>query len=144
MSYSGVKRVLGETRLELKCLALLAICLLTLIGGSFWWYGGQAEGLVKDKASSTGHDLVTAILLQRHWAALNDRSMADYWASKLKRQNYSSGFLKPNSITSDTQPHDNYEAWVLDHFPSSIPVENKPDETSGNKDTAGARRFHVC
>ncbi len=53
MSYRGVKRVLGETRLELKCLVLFAICLFTLIGGSFWWYGSQTENLVYDKARST-------------------------------------------------------------------------------------------
>ena len=50
MSYRGVKRVLGETRLELKCLVLFAICMLTLIGGSFWWYGSRTEDLVYDKS----------------------------------------------------------------------------------------------
>ncbi len=129
MSYRGVKRVLGETRLELKCLVLFAICLLTLIGGSFWWYGSQTEGMVIDKARSTGHGFSRRghCLLQQHWMPGVERplKMADYWASKLERAKLSSSdFLKPISISSGKQPHDEYEAWVLDHFPSSIPVES--------------------
>ena len=85
MSYRGVKRVLGETRLELKCLVLFAVCLLTLIGGSFWWYGSQTEKLVYDKARSTGHDLVTAGLLQRHWTILDKDSPTE--ATSLGRAN---------------------------------------------------------
>ena len=50
MSYRSIKRVFGETRLELKCLLLFAVCLLTLIGGSFWWYGSKTELLVSDKS----------------------------------------------------------------------------------------------
>src|ERR1700733_5218109 len=73
MSYRGVKRVLGETRLELKCLVLFAICLFTLIGGSFWWYGSRTEDLVYDKARSTGRDLVHSVLLQQHWKFLDEK-----------------------------------------------------------------------
>src|SRR5262249_31397397 len=100
MSYRSVKRVLGETRLELKCLLLFAICLLTLIGGSFWWYGGQTEKLVKERAQSTGRDLIHAILLQTHWKALDQAKFEQMNTSLgryLSTQNYSFGFLIPES-----------------------------------------------
>jgi two-component system, NarL family, sensor histidine kinase BarA len=67
MSYRGVKRVLGETRLELKCLVLFATCLLTLIGGSFWWYGNRTEDLVNQNTRNNCQYLVRAILSQEHW-----------------------------------------------------------------------------
>ena len=66
--------MLGETRLELKCLLLFAVCLLTLIGGSFWWYGGQTEKLVKDKAKNTGQHLVDTYLLQYHWSLVEQKT----------------------------------------------------------------------
>ncbi|HZZ29305.1 MAG TPA: ATP-binding protein [Pirellulales bacterium] len=67
MSYRGVKRVLGETRLELKCLVLFAVCLLTLIGGSFWWYGSRTEDLVFQNTRNNCQYLVRAILIEEHW-----------------------------------------------------------------------------
>ena len=70
MSYRSVKRVLGETRLELKCLLLFAVCLLTLIGGSFWWYGSQAESLVYDNSRNACRHLVDSEIFQEHVKAM--------------------------------------------------------------------------
>ena len=67
MSYRSVKRVLGETRLELKCLLLFAICLLTLIGGSFWYYGSRSEDLVIENTRARCKNLIDAIILEHHW-----------------------------------------------------------------------------
>jgi two-component system, NarL family, sensor histidine kinase BarA len=75
MSYRSVKRVLGETRLELKCLVLFAICLLTLIGGSFWWYGSKTEVLVYSNTRSTCAQLVKAVLIQQHWKRIKELEM---------------------------------------------------------------------
>jgi two-component system sensor histidine kinase BarA len=128
MSYRGVKRVLGETRLELKCLVLFAICLFTLIGGSFWWYGSRTEDLVYDKARSTGRDLVHSVLLQQHWKFLDEKKyleMTDSLGLNLQTQSYTYGFLEPESPTPSFQPQDEYEAWVLQHFPLTVPVVSK-------------------
>src|SRR5215813_13309483 len=97
MSYRGVKRVLGETRLELKCLVLFAVCLLTLIGGSFWWYGSRTENVVISKASNTGRDLVHAALMQEHLVLLDEpqyRDMNKTIGRNLQTQHYTYGFLK--------------------------------------------------
>ncbi len=129
MSYRSVKRVLGETRLELKCLVLFAICLFTLIGGSFWWYGSRTENLVYDKARSTGHDLVTAGLLQRHWTVLDKDSpeAASHWASKLQSQTFTATFLKPDDTNPNNRPQDD-EMAIVQHFPLTMPVESKTAE----------------
>ena len=67
MSYRSIKRVLGETRLELKCLLLFAICLLTLIGSSFWWYGSKTEHIVVDNSRDICRNLIDAVMLELHW-----------------------------------------------------------------------------
>src|SRR5262249_7808203 len=131
MSYRGVKRVLGETRLELKCLGLFAVCLFTLIGGSFWWYGSRTEDLVIDKARSTGRNLVHSVLLQQHWKFLDEkkyREMTDSLSLNLQNQSYTYGFLIPESANADFQPQDDYEAWVLQHFPATVPIVSKSNE----------------
>jgi len=139
MSYRGVKRVLGETRLELKCLVLFAICLFTLIGGSFWWYGSRTEDLVIDKARSTGRDLVQAALFQEHWKYLDSDSSAtggyrqfnESLGHNLQTQSYTYRFISPKPKKPELQARDQYEVWVLEHFPPTIPVVSQPRESAG-------------
>lgn len=142
MSYRGVKRVLGETRLELKCLGLFAVCLFTLIGGSFWWYGSRTEDLVMDKARSTGRNLVQAALFQEHWKHLdsNPSGNANYKAfneslgQNLQTQSYTYGFI---STKSEFQPKDDFELGVLEHFPATIPIVTpSPDAQPGDLDSS--------
>ncbi len=134
MSYRGVKRVLGETRLELKCLVLFAICLFTLIGGSFWWYGSRTEDLVIDKARSTGRNLVQAALFQEHWKHLDSgpssqngyQQFNESLGQSLQTQSYTYGFILPKPKHAEQQPRDEYEAGLLEHFPPTIPVVSQP------------------
>ena len=123
MSYRSVKHVLGETRLELKFLLLFAICLLTLIGGSFWWYGSRSENLVYDKAKSTGRDLVDAAMLEYHMQFLDapgNKALYQKLAPILKTQNFTYSFLKPSGYEPQFRPHDENEAKVVERFLSSI------------------------
>src|ERR1051326_3690892 len=141
MSYRGVKRVLGETRLELQCLLLFAVCLLTLVGGSFWWYGGKAEDLVYRNASSTGQDLVHSIMLQKHWEFLDAekfRKVNESISRNFQTLDFEAACLKPNSKVAQSQPKNDYEVWILQHFPASIPPEQnaagaEPEETARGK-----------
>ena len=63
MSYRSIKRVLGETNLERKCLILFGACLFLLITAAFWYAERNAEQLVKDKTKKTGQDFVDLSLL---------------------------------------------------------------------------------
>jgi two-component system, NarL family, sensor histidine kinase BarA len=142
MSYRGVKRVLGETRLELKCLVLFAICLLTLIGGSFWLYGSRTEGVVIDKARNTGRDLVQAAMFQEHWKWLYSDSKKNNAYDKydlnrlfneelgrdLQTQTFTYGFISPNPKKPELQPRDDFEAGLFDQFPSTTPNVSKSSQ----------------
>ena len=66
MSYRSIKRVLGETSLERKCLFLFGICLLTLITLVFWWYSSQTDELVLDATRRTAAGLKRTILFREH------------------------------------------------------------------------------
>jgi two-component system sensor histidine kinase BarA len=140
MSYRGVKRVLGETRLELKCLGLFAVCLFTLIGGSFWWYGSRTEDLVIDKARSTGRNLVQAALFQEHWANLdNDKNKYKQFnealGQNLQTQSYTYGFIAPTN--PKYQPRDENELSVLEMFPATVPIVSPaPDAQPGELDSS--------
>ena len=66
MSYRSIKRVLGETNLERKCLILFGACLFLLITAAFWYAERNAEQLVKEKTKKTGQDFVDLSLLRYH------------------------------------------------------------------------------
>jgi len=146
MSYRSVKRVLGETRLELKCLVLFAVCLFTLIGASFWWYGSRTEDLVYDKARITGRNLVTAALLQLHWSKIKspaelkaatksdpDSKMvreADVWTRELQPKNFTPAYLSMTGREPGSQlPADDDENRIFQRFPATIPIDPKQDES---------------
>src|SRR5262249_38641320 len=147
MSYRGVKRVLGETRLELKFLVLFAICLLTLIGGSFWWYGGRTELLVNDKAQSTGKDLVHSAFMQEHWEGLaeedkkrakdigkpNFYDLYDSISRGSQTQSYNYRFLVRNSKEEKLQPQDDFEELFLERVPRQDPSTSNL-KTDGSHD----------
>ncbi len=74
MSYRSIKRVLRKPSLERKCLLLFAVCLLILIGGSFWWYGTATERIINDNNRDAGHHLANAAMQQYHfreWEQVN-------------------------------------------------------------------------
>ena len=70
MSYRSLKRVLGETSLERKCLFLFGTCLLILITSGFWWYSSQTDDLVLDATRRFADGLKGTILIKRHFEVL--------------------------------------------------------------------------
>jgi two-component system, NarL family, sensor histidine kinase BarA len=129
MSYRSFKRVLGETSLERKCRFLFGACLLFLITGSFWWYGSRNEDLLYQSTRKGAHDLVTGIMLHRHWMKMNvlevpesmRRSQQDFIdkaARSIEAQgDYTAHVFKLNpSGETDDRPNNPSEVQALDHF----------------------------
>jgi signal transduction histidine kinase len=67
MAHRSIKRVLGETSLQRKCLALFIVFMILLVFGSFYSVERIAEKLVKQTVLRQGRDLVDAALLKYHW-----------------------------------------------------------------------------
>jgi len=78
MSYSSIKRVLGETNLERKCRILFGVCLLLLIGGAFIGVDRVTEKLVIDTTRNKARNLASAGLLRKHFPVMDPTQERDY------------------------------------------------------------------
>lgn len=66
MSYRGIKRVFGESRLERKIRILFGVCLLALTAGAFWWVSEITEDLIQDNTRDKAESLATDSFLRTH------------------------------------------------------------------------------
>ena len=66
MSYRGIKRVLGESRLERKVRILFGVCLLALTAGAFWWVSKITENLIRENTREKAQSLTTDFILRTH------------------------------------------------------------------------------
>ena len=82
MSYRGIKRVFGESRLERKIRVLFGICLLILIAGSFLWVNRITEDLIRQNTREKALNLATDHILRTH---LRNVQFQDTQAGQLSR-----------------------------------------------------------
>ncbi len=66
MSYRGIKRVLGESNLERKIRIWFGMCLLGLMGGSFWLLNKITEDQIYDNIQKTAKSFKSDYLLRTH------------------------------------------------------------------------------
>jgi two-component system, NarL family, sensor histidine kinase BarA len=69
MAQNPLKRVFGETKLELKLLFLFGIGLLVIIATAFWWYGSTTTKLVYDQNRDTAQLVLQESLRTTHVGA---------------------------------------------------------------------------
>jgi signal transduction histidine kinase len=77
MSYRSIKRLLGETGLEVKCRLLFGTGLLLLITGSFYFYSKLNLGIVHEQQRERAHLLIRNNVLGLHWKKTVDLESAD-------------------------------------------------------------------
>lgn len=126
MSYTGLKRVLGETNLERKCRLLFGTCLLILITASFWWYGARTDRIVRDTNSWVARALVNYAMVEAHIDALQSNpnaplsSAQSEWeahtnsviADALSTRDFNWAVLHPGNDQNIGEPTSNFE-WEL-------------------------------
>ncbi|MEQ8847451.1 ATP-binding protein [Botrimarina sp.] len=74
MPNRGLKRVLGETSLERKCLWWFGIALAVLLSLSFYWSGLKLREIVYENDLKLGKEWVNAALVERHFEAFVEPS----------------------------------------------------------------------
>ena len=120
MSYRSFKRVLGETRLELKLLLLFGCCLLLLITGSFWWYGTQTEQLVYKQNPDKGRLIVDTVITRTHWQALEGdkefKKILPAFTADLEQQGFDYSFIGLTNAPAIDRPADEFEKALVEHF----------------------------
>ena len=67
MSYRTLKRWIGETNFELKCLLLFGTGLSLLAIGTFFLYRWQTSSLIDRDTRATARALVSTVVLETHW-----------------------------------------------------------------------------
>jgi signal transduction histidine kinase len=80
MAYNALKRVFGETKLELKLLTLFAVGLLVIIVTAFWWYGRSTAELVYSKNQEAGRVLIDQYMLAHHFWQMEAKKIDDRMA----------------------------------------------------------------
>ena len=70
MAYNSLKRVFGETRLELKLLLLFGVGLLVIIATAFWRYGYNTAKLVYEQNRDTAQLVLQERLRTTHIGAV--------------------------------------------------------------------------
>lgn len=112
MSYRTLKRVLGETNFEVKCLVLFGFGLSVLAVLTFALYWWQTSSLVTDQNKTTARLLMAPMIQQRHWE----------WFARLK-----SNFDEAREVTV----HGELD-FVPEPDPGEEPVKEDPREAELN------------
>jgi signal transduction histidine kinase len=66
MAYNSLKRIFGETKLELKLLFLFGVGLFVIIATAFWWYGSKTATLLYEQNRNTAGLMLQENLLATH------------------------------------------------------------------------------
>ncbi|REJ87964.1 MAG: HAMP domain-containing protein [Planctomycetota bacterium] len=119
MSYRSIKRLLGETGLEVKCRLLFATGLLILISGSFYFYSMLNLRVVREQQRERAELLIAHNIQSTHWTQTVDPEFVDV-IQQLGHE------LKPQDLREDNWrffpiDYDNSELYDASHRPSELP-----------------------
>jgi len=139
MSYTGFKRVLGETSLERKTRFLFGASLLVLITSSFWWYGRRTEDLVYKNTQNTGRALVVPILMQLHWESWegsqhqkSGAKFAESLAKEFQNERYDKRVINLLSNDPSRKPINQEELDIYNEFLTKRPSATTKHEPEGD------------
>jgi signal transduction histidine kinase len=133
MSYRGIKRVLGESNLERKIRLWFGVCLLTLIGGSFWWVNRITEDLIHSNTRDQAYGLKSDHILRSHLENIKGMASANGGTVLTSEQESAAALFE---IFATEPPSIPYEADVIvldDRFgrylmPDDVIVASDPGE----------------
>ena len=159
MARRPLKRVFGETSIELKCLILFGAFLLLVISASFLSYWVVTENVVEEQNPNTGRLLAQQSMVAMHWLAFeskekgNERflAVARYLTREVtdkeivpeaagnpkipnERESRVRYMLPDETQPPERQPKDKYERDQLRDF-----LKTKPDEPGKADHPAFAR-----
>jgi two-component system, NarL family, sensor histidine kinase BarA len=158
MAYNPLKRIFGETKLELKLLFLFGAGLLVIITTAFWLYGARTARLVYEQNQNRGRLLVDRYMLTLHWGKIDadslrsnhpvmlemtpeekkaDQEKTDQWINMISDlmgyEKSTTELIWSKKKDGLEQPGDDFERGVCDKFQNSPP----PPENEANSDTPG-------
>jgi signal transduction histidine kinase len=143
MSYRAFKRLLGETRLQRKCILLLGTVSVVLITASFWFYARQTEDITYKQTANSGRLLVPLIVrAEPHHAesAAAREAMKEFqdlaedrWKNKALSR-YTFRIIKPNAQNPALRPEPD-EIGIINLF------LREPDRIEESRQQASGESF---
>jgi two-component system sensor histidine kinase BarA len=146
MARRSFNRALGETSLELKCLALFGVFLLLVIGFSFYLYWQVTGTVVSKQNPNTGRLLADQVMLVIHWKELEERSaveggrptdfllVIEDLTEKLNEQDYDWRIIDPYTKDPAQQPRGEFEKELLERFLKTRPEGGTEEEEADYAD----------
>ncbi len=150
MARRSFNRALGQTSLELKCLALFGVFLALVISFSFFLYWRVTENIVNEQNKNTGRLLADQEMLVRHWEIFEDardfRERMEDLKGDINRQDYDARLIFPPDSPLDKDgnegPRDGYENALLEKLlrvrpgddPEGEPVQDYAERYSKRGD----------
>jgi predicted CxxxxCH...CXXCH cytochrome family protein len=139
MAHRPIPRVLGETSLEVKCLALFGVFLLLVVGASFLSYWRVTEKVVQDQSPRTGRVMAERAMMTIHWDGCEAREFAT--VARKFRQNMSDlpfeveGYHRKEDLPAGKAetpathpgPRPEVKAWVISPNPEVRDLQPKSD-----------------
>ena len=125
MARQRLYRLLGETSLELKCLALFGGLSFLVSAASFLSYWLVTEKVVEEQNPNTARLLVERIVVTTHFDAMviapnpTEAGFSKVMAKldeSLKKQRYGMRFISPDPAFPRERPRNEYEEQVLARF----------------------------
>jgi hypothetical protein len=121
------RSLLGKTALERQLRFIIGLVLLVSIAGSYWWFAGQSESLIRETVRRQARALVDAVLLRHHFIQAErqseSRTFTGHWSNAFKGTDYATTFLRPKT-SDDGAAQDEFEWRILERFshaPSLLP-----------------------
>lgn len=118
MSYRTIKRLLGETNFELKCLVLFGLGSTILAIGTFLLYWRQTLLLVENENKKTSRQLIAPIILEKHWKWAEAQPEFSTLIEKM------AGALKPEELRD-------YQWHLFKANPASAAGSDRPIDDAG-------------
>ncbi len=168
MASNALKRIFGETKLELKLLMLFAAGLLLIIVTAFWWYGRRMNDLVADKNEDVGRALVDQFKISVHAIETEPnkvdsdrpapaqpspdddrahRAEENAWVKKMYRDfvtsEYRPKFIYYWKAPNDSGPQDDFEREVCEKYRRAPPQksENPKSVEFTDRSTKGNKEY---
>ena len=140
MSYRTIKKLLGETALERKCLFLFGGGLMLLITGSFYLYAWMNKDLIYAQDNSRARAVTRRALYYKHWQwSESDKDFKpmikalfeEVDTEDFKDVEYQLFKANPTEAETDDRPDDNFGHEALEQLKRGEREVTRRDDESG-------------
>ncbi len=138
MARRSFNRALGQTSLELKCLALFGVFLVLVVSFSFFLYWRATEDVVNEQNTIKAGLLAEYGMIITHWEGVEKGTpfvdVIRALSKGFNKEDYDWRIIVPGAQDARRQPWDPYEHELLDRLLRARPEEEAESEVESEAD----------